>query len=124
MEGRCERHLFDRAIDLCGRCGGEYCTDCLVYPFGASKPPFCLPCAVARGGVRSNAPTYQALSGRKLRQLQKHRKQALVAAQAAQAAQAAESGVPTEPDQLAPDAAFVVEPVPPAYEWYPAAEPA
>jgi hypothetical protein len=55
MEGRCERHLFDRAIDLCGRCGLEYCPDCLVYSFGPAKPPFCLPCAVEAAGVRKGA---------------------------------------------------------------------
>ena len=55
MEGRCERHLFDRAVDLCGRCGSEYCADCLVYSFGPKKPPFCLPCAVSAAGVRQNA---------------------------------------------------------------------
>nr|MDQ3294251.1 hypothetical protein [Actinomycetota bacterium] len=71
MQGRCERHLFDRAVDLCGRCGGEYCTDCLVYSFGPSRPPFCLPCAVAQAGVRSNAATYRPLSGRQQRQLRK-----------------------------------------------------
>jgi hypothetical protein len=55
MEGRCERHLFDQAVDLCGRCGCEFCTDCLVYSFGPKKPPFCLPCAVEAAGVRAGA---------------------------------------------------------------------
>ena len=55
MEGRCERHLFDQAIDLCARCGAEFCNDCLVYSFGPKKPPFCLPCAVEAAGVRSGA---------------------------------------------------------------------
>ena len=55
MEGRCERHLFDQAVDLCGRCGFEFCADCLVYSFGASKPPFCLPCAVKAAGLRQSS---------------------------------------------------------------------
>ncbi len=55
VEGRCERHLFDRAVDLCGLCGCEFCADCLVYSFGAKKPPFCLPCAVQAAGVRQSA---------------------------------------------------------------------
>ena len=54
MEGRCERHLFDRAVDLCGLCGCEFCADCLVYSFGAKKPPFCLPCAVQAAGLRQS----------------------------------------------------------------------
>jgi hypothetical protein len=55
VEGRCDRHLFDRAVDLCSSCGCEFCADCLVYSFGAKKPPFCLPCAVSAGGVRQGA---------------------------------------------------------------------
>jgi hypothetical protein len=55
MEGRCERHLFDQAIDLCERCGAEFCGDCLVYSFGPKKPPYCLPCAVEQAGVRKGA---------------------------------------------------------------------
>ena len=54
MEGRCERHLFDRAVDLCGLCGCEFCADCLVYSFGPKKPPFCLPCAVQAAGLRTS----------------------------------------------------------------------
>ena len=55
MEGRCERHQFDRAVDRCGRCGLEFCSTCIVYSFGPKKPPFCLPCAVSTAGVRANA---------------------------------------------------------------------
>jgi hypothetical protein len=55
MDGRCERHLFDQAIDLCDRCGAEFCGDCLVYSFGPKKPPYCLPCAVEAAGVRKGA---------------------------------------------------------------------
>jgi hypothetical protein len=66
MEGRCERHLFDQAIDLCGRCGQEFCADCLVYSFGATKPPFCLPCAVEAAGVRQGAG-FKAAGSRKER---------------------------------------------------------
>ncbi len=121
MEGRCERHNFDRAIDLCGRCGGEYCSDCLVYPFGPRKPPFCLPCAVSQGGVRSSAATYRALSGRKMRQLQKQRKAALVAAQGNQPP----PPPPAEPESQTPEVAAFADELPPAtYEWFPAAEPA
>jgi hypothetical protein len=113
LEGRCERHLFDRAIDLCGRCGGEYCTDCLVYSFGPSKPPYCLPCAVARAGVRSNAPTYRALSGRQQRQLRKRRKEALGTAPAANApVEEPEEALTPEP------VAFTAEPANQPYEWF------
>jgi hypothetical protein len=42
-------------VDLCGLCGCEFCANCLVYSFGAKKPPFCLPCAVQAAGVRQGA---------------------------------------------------------------------
>jgi len=64
MEGRCERHLFDQATDLCSRCGCEFCQDCLVYSFGEKKPPFCLPCAVEAAGVRQGAG-FRPAGGRK-----------------------------------------------------------
>lgn len=81
MDGRCERHLFDQAVDLCGRCGGEYCPDCLVYSFGPSKPPFCLPCAVEAAGVRQGAG-FRAPGGRKERKELRRRREAFLAARA------------------------------------------
>jgi len=72
MEGRCERHLFDQAIDLCGRCGAEFCNDCLVYSFGPKKPPFCLPCAVEAAGVRSGAGS-RPMSRKEQKQFAKQR---------------------------------------------------
>jgi hypothetical protein len=74
MEGRCERHLFDRAIDRCGRCGLEFCHTCVIYPFGNRKPPFCLPCAVEAAGVRSGAGSGRALSRRERKQLERERR--------------------------------------------------
>ena len=51
----CQVHPYEAAEGLCRSCGGPFCADCLVYPFGPLKPPFCVPCAVTAGGVRSNA---------------------------------------------------------------------
>jgi hypothetical protein len=73
MEGRCERHQFDRAVDRCGRCGGEFCSTCVVYSFGPKKPPFCLPCAVTAAGVRSKAAVVPALSRKERKRLAKER---------------------------------------------------
>lgn len=53
MDGRCERHSFEAAEGICQRCGGAYCHECLVYAFGADKPPFCVPCALSASGVRA-----------------------------------------------------------------------
>ncbi len=77
MEGRCERHLFDQAIDLCGRCGLELCADCLVYSFGAKKPPFCLPCAVEAAGVRQGAGYRPAGSRKEQKALRERREEFL-----------------------------------------------
>ena len=76
MEGRCERHQFDRAIDRCGRCGGEFCSTCVVYSFGPKKPPFCLPCAVTAGGLRTQAAKGPALSRKERKKLERERKAA------------------------------------------------
>jgi hypothetical protein len=73
LEGRCERHQFDRAVDRCGRCGGEFCATCVVYSFGPKKPPFCLPCAVTAAGVRTKAAKVPALSRKERKRLEKER---------------------------------------------------
>jgi len=85
MEGRCERHPFDQAIDLCGRCGCEFCTDCLVYSFGPAKPPFCLPCAVEAAGVRQGAG-FRPAPGRKERKELARRRDAFLRDRAAREA--------------------------------------
>lgn len=48
----CSRHSMEWAEHICGECGFQFCTDCVVFPFGASKPPLCVACALERGGVR------------------------------------------------------------------------
>ena len=50
--GRCHKHWFEPAVDVCGMCLEEYCADCVVYPFGEAVLPYCLPCAVRAAGVR------------------------------------------------------------------------
>jgi hypothetical protein len=73
VEGRCERHLFDVAVDLCGRCGSEFCADCLVYSFGPKKPPFCLPCAVSAAGVRLGSGGRKSEKRKEMKQFQRRR---------------------------------------------------
>ncbi len=53
MDGRCERHQFEAAINRCDHCGGEFCSECLLFPFGEKKPPFCIPCTISQSGLRS-----------------------------------------------------------------------
>lgn len=74
MQGRCDKHLFEAAEDRCGRCGYEFCGECLVYSFGAKKPPLCIPCAVAAAGLRSTAGNRPAVDARELRALRKERR--------------------------------------------------
>lgn len=80
MQGRCDRHPFELAADICGRCGLEFCSECVVYSFGEKKPPFCIPCAVAAAGVRNNAATSAArpaLTRREAKRLERTRARAL-----------------------------------------------
>ena len=66
----CIKHPHERGTALCGRCGGSWCKDCLVYAFGPAKPPYCMECAMFAGGVRSSA-TRPALPKRELKKLMK-----------------------------------------------------
>jgi hypothetical protein len=76
MQGRCEKHLFEVAEDRCGTCGNEFCGECLVYSFGAKRPPFCIPCAVTAAGIRSGAST-TTMSRKGLRRMERDRRSAL-----------------------------------------------
>ena len=55
MHEPCAKHQFEAAEDVCRTCGWDFCGECLVYAFGADKPPYCLSCALAASGVRSGA---------------------------------------------------------------------
>ena len=56
---RCGIHHFDGAAGRCRKCGDAYCEDCLVYPQGKRRPPYCVRCALVAAGVR-RAPRLQA----------------------------------------------------------------
>ena len=47
----CIRHPFLVSENLCGRCGSEFCRECLVFPRG-QKLPLCVTCAVTASGAR------------------------------------------------------------------------
>lgn len=80
MDGRCEKHGFEVAVARCRECVGEYCAECLVYPFGDRKPPLCIACAIAVAGVRSTAGRPQRASRRDVRREEKQRRKAAKAA--------------------------------------------
>jgi hypothetical protein len=52
MAARCTKHSFEVAVAQCRSCGEPFCDDCLVYTYGPSSPPFCVPCALVAAGVR------------------------------------------------------------------------
>jgi hypothetical protein len=75
-DGRCHVHNFEPAEARCRNCGSEFCNECLVYAFGPGKPPFCVSCALAAAGVRSNAGRQPTMSRREIRRLEKERRRA------------------------------------------------
>jgi hypothetical protein len=72
-ESRCIRHSFELSENACRNCGNEFCRECLVYAFGPKKPPYCVPCALAASGVRSNAANRPIMSKREIRKRNKLR---------------------------------------------------
>jgi hypothetical protein len=76
MDGRCYVHGFELAENHCRNCGMQFCSECLVYAFGANKPPYCISCALAASGVRSNAARRPTLSKREIKRMEKERKKA------------------------------------------------
>jgi hypothetical protein len=40
------------AEHVCGRCGHDFCPECVVFPHGVQRPPMCITCALELGGVR------------------------------------------------------------------------
>lgn len=100
MDGRCIKHPFETAESACRNCGNDFCNECLVYAFGPDKPPYCVPCALAAAGVRSNAATAPAMSRREIRRREKERKKADKAARrtpAPPAVQLADDAAPPPP---------------------------
>lgn len=74
VEGRCERHSFEAAENLCRTCGYEFCHECLVYTYGPKRAPFCVRCAIAAAGVRSSAGITPKASSREIKRELRARK--------------------------------------------------
>ena len=66
MLDSCNKHPHERGIALCRRCGGAWCSTCLVYAFGPKKPPYCMGCAMVAGGVRTSG-SLPAMSRKQLK---------------------------------------------------------
>lgn len=55
MSSSCVKHPMAVAEHVCGRCGHDFCPECVVYPHGTAKPPMCITCALELGGVRTSS---------------------------------------------------------------------
>lgn len=64
MNGRCDNDPLDVADDICDICGGEFCTACVIWPRGQSKPPVCKTCALKNSGLRGTTKTERKASRR------------------------------------------------------------
>ena len=53
---------------ICGRCGHDFCRECVVFPFGIKKPPLCVACALEAGGVRHQHTGRPRLAQRQVKQ--------------------------------------------------------
>ena len=64
----CVKHPMTVGEHICGECGHQFCTACVVYPFGTAKPPICIACALERGGVRRQAVGRPKLTRKSIRE--------------------------------------------------------
>jgi hypothetical protein len=119
MQSRCAKHLFEGAEDRCGKCGLEFCGECLVYAFGPKKPPMCIPCAVAAAGIRASAGNRPTLNKNEMKRVQKERQSAFKRFRRDRKTQPAD--LPTTPAPVDPTP---VAPLPPTEPLLPAASPA
>jgi len=52
---------------VCGRCGHEFCRECVVFPAGIDKMPICITCALEAGGIRRQHTGRPKLSKRQVK---------------------------------------------------------
>ena len=102
MSFSCVKHPMTMGEYICGECGHQFCPECVVFPFGASKPPTCISCALELGGVRRQRTSRPKLTRKAIRQrLAEQRalqeQAAAAAAEAAALEQQAAAQVPADP---------------------------
>lgn len=68
MSLSCVRHPMTLGEHICGECGHQFCPECVVFPFGAARPPLCIACALELGGVRRRATDRPKLTRKAVRQ--------------------------------------------------------
>ncbi len=52
---------------VCTRCGHDFCTECVVFPFGVKKGALCISCALEAGGVSRQHTGRPKLASREIR---------------------------------------------------------
>ena len=52
---------------ICRVCGSQYCAECVVFPYGASRGAVCIACALELGGVQRQHSNHPKLSRRAIR---------------------------------------------------------
>lgn len=78
MSESCVRHPMNVTEFACGRCGHDFCPQCVVFPYGLGKPPMCITCALQIGGISRRESGRPKLSRREIRQRVKERKRVTV----------------------------------------------
>lgn len=68
MSFSCVKHPMTMGEYICGECGHQFCPECVVFPFGTSKPPTCIACALELGGVRRQSTGRPKLTRKAIRQ--------------------------------------------------------
>ena len=74
----CVKHPITMGEYICGDCGHQFCPECVVFPFGLRKPPLCLACALAKGGISRRDQGLPKLGRRQVKQRVKARRQTTV----------------------------------------------
>jgi hypothetical protein len=100
----CAKHPHEKGVAICRRCGGAWCSDCLIYSFGERKPPFCMSCAMVAGGVRTSgtmAAMPRSMVRARMKAIKVEAKLQAKATRAAEAQAAAEEAEPKVQEHVA-----------------------
>ena len=73
MSESCVKHPMTVAEFACGTCGHDFCPERVVFPYGLKKPPICITCALARGGVSRRETGRPKLSRKQIKERMKAR---------------------------------------------------
>ncbi len=68
MSFSCVKHPMTMGEYICGECGHQFCPECVVFPFGPSKLPMCIACALELGGVRRQSTGRPKLARKSIRE--------------------------------------------------------